>query len=113
MSRIFLAPLVLSLLAAPQLLRSSLGTLDARQPISFYLEDGKGIPGYRDSDRELALMAFDGWSRESGGKLQFTESKKREGALIRLRWISPAEGVYGETQRVTVNGKPGAIMYVM
>jgi hypothetical protein len=100
-------------LLAPQLLHSSLGVLDARQPISVYIEDGKAVPGYHDSDRELAKMALDAWSRESGGKLKFTESKEREGALIRLRWISPADGLYGETQRVEVNGKPGAIVYVM
>src|SRR3989442_13211067 len=59
------------------------------------------------------MMAFAAWSRESGGKLKFIESKERERALIRLRWISPTEGLYGETQRVEVNGKPGAIVYVM
>src|SRR5207237_3458685 len=31
----------------------------------------------------------------------------------RLHWISPADGLYGETRRVEVNGKPGAIVYVM
>jgi Matrixin len=61
----------------------------------------------------LARMALDAWSRESGGKIKFTESKERVGAIIRLRWISPTEGLYGETQRVDVNGKPGAIVYVM
>jgi hypothetical protein len=105
--------MVFVVLLAPQLLRSSLGTLDARQPIPVYIEDGKSVPGYHDSDRELVKMALDAWSRESGGKLKFTESKERGGALIRLRWISPTEGLYGETQRVEVNGKPGAVVYVM
>src|SRR5437660_3034202 len=90
-----------------------LGPLDARQPISFFIEDGNGVPGYRDTDRDLARMAFTAWSRESGGQLKFTESKQREGALIRLRWISPAGGLYGETQPVQVNGKTGAVVYVM
>src|SRR5438132_4512736 len=105
--------MMLAIILAPQFLHSNLGTLDARQPISVYIEEGKGVPGYRDSDRELAKMALDAWSRESSGKLKFTESKEREGALIRLRWISPGDGLYGETQRVDVNGKPGAIVYVM
>src|SRR2546425_6430482 len=98
---------------SPQLVRSTLGVLDARQSVSFFIEDGNGVAGYRDSDRELAKLAIDAWSRESSGKLKFTESKQRDGALIRLRWISPTEGLYGETQRVQVNGKPGAIVYVM
>jgi hypothetical protein len=108
-----LATVILILVFAPQLLRSNLGILDTRQPISVYIEDGKRVPGYRDTDRELAQMAVDAWSRESGGKLKFTEAKQRDGAIIRLRWISPTEGLYGETQRVDVNGKPGAIVYVM
>jgi len=105
--------IALALAFAPQLVRSTLGVLDARQPVSFFIEDGNGVPGYRDSDRELAKLALDAWARESSGKLKFTESKQRDGALIRLRWISPTEGLYGETQRVEVNGKPGAIVYVM
>jgi hypothetical protein len=96
-------------LALPQQLR----VLDARQAISFFIEDGNGVPGYRDTDRELARMAFSAWSRESGGRLKFMESKLREGALIRLRWISPAGGLYGETQPIDVNGKAGAVVYVM
>ena len=105
--------MMLAIILAPQFLRSSLGILDARQPISVYIEDGKSVPGYRDSDRELAKMALAAWSRESGGKLKFTQSTEREGALIRLHWISPADGLYGETQRIEVNGKPGAIVRSM
>lgn len=104
---------ILGVALALQFARPNFETLDASQPISFFLEDGNGVPGYRDSDRELAKMAFDAWARESGGKLKFTEAKQRDGALIRLRWISPAGGLYGETQRIEVNRKPGAIVYVM
>jgi hypothetical protein len=95
----------------PQLDR--LNGLDAREAIPYFIEDGKGVPGYRDTDRELASLALNAWSRESKAKLKFTEAKSRESALIRFRWISPNEGLYGETQRVQVNGKAGAIVYVM
>ena len=105
--------LILAILLAPQLFRTGLGPLDASQPIPVYIENGKGVPGYRDSDPELAKIALDAWSRESGGKLKFTESKEREAALIRIRWISPTEGLYGETQRIDVKGKAGAIVNVM
>ena len=107
------AGMIVAILLAPQLFRSSLGILDASQPIPVYIEDGKNVPGYREYDPQLAKMALDAWSRESGNKLKFTESKERDSALIRLRWISPTEGLYGETQRVDVKGKPGAIVYVM
>jgi hypothetical protein len=86
---------------------------DTRDAIPYLIEDGKRVPGYRDSDRELAKLAFDAWSRESGGKLKFAEAGTNETALIRLRWISPNEGLYGETQRIQIGGKPGAIVFVM
>jgi len=89
------------------------GRLNTREAITYAIEDGKGVPGYRDSDRELAKLALDAWSRESGGQLKFTEAKTSDSALIRIRWISSNEGLYGETQRVQVNGKPGAIVFVM
>lgn len=104
-----LAAVVISLtvLLAPQ------GALDSREVISYFIEDGNGVPGYRDTDRELATLALNAWSRESKAKLKFAEAKSREGALIRFRWISPADGLYGETERVLVNGKVGAIVNVM
>ena len=95
-------------LFAPQL-----GRLSTREAITYAIEEGKGVPGYRDSDRELAKLALDAWSRESGGQLKFIEAKTSDSPLIRIRWISTNEGLYGETQRVQVNGKAGAIVFVM
>jgi matrixin len=100
------------LICAIFLLAPQLGRLNTSEAITYAIEDGKGVPGYRDSDRQLAKLALDAWSRESGGQLKFTEVNTA-GALIRIRWISPNEGLYGETQRVQVNGKAGAIVYVM
>src|SRR6185503_2572306 len=84
--------------------------LDNSGPITFFIEDGKGVPGYRDSDRGLAKMAFEAWSRESSGKLKFVETKARDAALVRIQWISPNEGLFGETQRILVNGKAGGLV---
>jgi hypothetical protein len=104
--------ILIALTLVPQLtLRRNV--LDAREPITYFIEDGKGVPGYRDSDRELAKLALDAWSRESAGKLKFSASKARDGALIRVRWISANEGLFGETERVVVRGKPGAVVNVM
>ena len=81
--------------------------------IPFFIEDGTGVPGYRESDRELAKLALEAWSRESGGNLKFVEAKNRDEALLRVRWISANEGLFGETQRIFVDGKPGAVINVM
>ena len=102
-----------SLIALALLLQPQVQRLDTREAITYFIEDGKGVPGYRDSDRELATFALNAWSRESSGKLKFAEARNRDTALIRFRWISANEGLYGETQRVSVNGKPGAIVYIM
>jgi Matrixin len=83
------------------------------EPIPYFVDDGTGVPGYRQSDRELAKMALAAWTRESGGKLRFVEAKSRDDALLRIRWISSHEGLFGETQRAIVKGQEGAVVNVM
>jgi hypothetical protein len=83
------------------------------QPVTFFIQDGTSVPGFVASDRELAKWALDAWSRESGGKLKFIEAKTAESAQVRVRWISADEGLFGETQRVLVGGKEGAVVNIM
>lgn len=87
--------------------------LDARTAIAYYIESGRGIRGYREADPELVADAFGAWSRESGGALTFTRVGAAPNATITIRWISAGDGLYGETERVTVNGKAGAVVNVM
>jgi hypothetical protein len=87
--------------------------LDSSEPIPYFIADGRDIPGYEIADRELARAALDAWSRESGGRLRFVASETESGALIRLIWVSGDQGLFGETQHIRVNGKPGAFAYVM
>jgi hypothetical protein len=86
---------------------------NATGPIPYFVDDGTGVPGYRQSDRELAKMALAAWTRESGGKLRFVEAKSKDDALLRIRWISSHEGLFGETERVIVKGQVGAVVNVM
>lgn len=104
---------MLSLRSPEQFFRTNLGLLDNREPIPFFIDDGNGVPGFQQPDRELARMALDAWSRESGGKLKFTESAEKDRALVRVRWVSAHEGLFGEMQRIHIEGKPGAIVNVM
>ena len=87
-------------------------SMQLSSPVTYFIEDGKNVAGFDAGDRELAQMALAAWARESGGRLKFVEVKQAAGALIRIRWISAADGLYGEMQRTTVNGKPGAIVNV-
>jgi len=41
------------------------------------------------------------------------EAKSRDDALLRIRWISSHEGLFGETQRAIVKGQEGAVVNVM
>jgi hypothetical protein len=91
---------------------AALAAAQLSSPVSYFIEDGKNVPGFDSGDRELAEMALAAWSRESGGRLKFVPVAQEANALVRVRWISAADGLYGETQRTTVNGKPGAIVNV-
>jgi len=108
MRKLTMAAVILGVQLAPPALR-----LDTSAAIPFFIDDGKEVSGYHQSDRELAKLALNAWSRESGGRLNFTEVKTPQAAVIRFRWISPSEGLYGETQRIQVNGKTGAVVNVM
>lgn len=85
----------------------------SREPVSYFIHDGKGVPGFVPGDKELAVWALDAWSRASGGKLKFVEAQTAESSLIRLRWISANEGLFGETQHMRVGNREGAMVFVM
>jgi len=108
-----LAATIIAALLLMQPQSNRVNALDNREAITYFIEDGRSVSGYHDSDRELARLAFEAWTRESAGKLKFAPASGREAALIRLQWISPNSGLYGETQRIQVNGKIGAVVYVM
>src|SRR2546428_2423516 len=92
--------ILVALAFRPQFGRSNLGVLDAREAISFFIEEGRSVPGYRETDRDLAMMAFAAWSRESGGKLKITQYEKRGRALFLLRWGSSTQGLLWRNHRL-------------
>jgi hypothetical protein len=44
--------------------------LDTKQPIPYFIADGTGTPGYKSSDRELALWALNAWQRSAAKKIR-------------------------------------------
>ena len=62
-------------------------------PVTYFIEDGKGVPGFDSMDRDLAEMALAAWARESGGRLKFVKAAQVNDALLRVRWISAADGL--------------------
>jgi hypothetical protein len=92
---------------------ADLGKLDSSAPITFFIHDGSSVPGFVEGDRELAQFALNAWARESGGKLKFVNSTSEQTALVHVVWAGRNGGRFGETSRISVGGKPGAVTFVM
>jgi hypothetical protein len=86
-------------------------TLDAKDPITYFIAEGNGPTGYRASDRELALWALEAWRRGAAKSFRL-EAAPESRALVRLYWAEPNEGQYGEMRPLIVDGRPGAAVFI-
>ena len=89
----------------------ALEPLDASGTVTYFIADGEPASAYRPSDRDLATWALQAWERSLEGTLRF-EPSPEDDALIRVYWVTPDAGLYGEMQPVTVHGLRGAAVYV-
>jgi hypothetical protein len=105
---VLIAALVVAVAAAQPPL---FGPLDNTIPIKYFIADGSGGSGYRATDRQLAVWAFEAWQRVSARRLRF-EPAPESNAIVRLYWAEPNEGQYGEMRPLTVDGKRGAAVYI-
>jgi len=64
-------------------------------------------------DPELAQWAMEAWQAASGGELRLEKTADRAQARIRVYWATGADGLYGETRTIEVNGERGAEVYVL
>ncbi len=85
--------------------------LDKQSPITYFIADGNGKPGYRSSDRELARWALQAWQRSAENGFRFSTATESS-ALIRLYWAGPDSGEYGETRPIVVGGQQGAAVFI-
>lgn len=86
-------------------------TLFSNDPVTYFIAEGNRNTGYRSSDHELAVWAFQAWQRNAGKGLRF-EPATESSALIQLRWAEPGGGEYGETQPLIVHGRRGAVVFI-
>src|SRR5258708_21275150 len=91
-------------LAVPQ-------AFNAKSPITYFIADGTGKPGYHPSDRELAQWALQAWHRSATNEFRFAPSTEMS-ALIRVYWAGPDGGEYGETRPTIVGGQEGAAVFI-
>jgi hypothetical protein len=103
---------VLNVPASPRQSTQEPAALDASHPITYFIADGSGRAGYRESDRELAQWAFASWQRSVGNGFRLEPVASESAALIRLRWIESDAPGYGEMRPVNVAGRRGALVYV-
>jgi len=68
--------------------------------------------GCNQNDEELARWAFEGWQRESGGRIVFQKSASAKHARLTVHWATNP-GLYGETRGVVVDGTPGAELFIL
>ena len=86
-------------------------TPESKEPVTYFIAEGKTSVGYRPGDRVLALWAFQAWQRSAGKNLRF-EPASESSALVRLLWAQPGGGEYGETQPLLVRGRRGAVVFI-
>jgi len=85
----------------------------AAKKISYWVEPCYNPEtGCRMGDAELAAWALRAWQNAAEGGLRFEPAGRSE-ALIRIRWASAEQGLYGEARPITVNGKRGAEVFVL
>ncbi|MES1260669.1 MAG: matrixin family metalloprotease [Acidobacteriota bacterium] len=91
--------------------------LCAAEEYTYWIEpcppDTEKATGCKAGDPELGKWAFETWQRESGGALTFRKNETEEHARIRLRWAGGQGSLYGETEPVTVDGRRGAVIFVL
>ena len=85
--------------------------LDTKSPITYFIADGTGKPGFRSTDRELAQWALQAWQRSARNSFRFAAAPE-SGALIRLYWAGPDGGQYGEMLPIMVAGRQGAAVFI-
>ncbi len=80
-------------------------------PVSIVdMTPGSAVAG--PDDAELARWALEDWARALDGDLQFHVVDAEDEALVRIRFVPPGGGQYGEMLALNVAGKRGAAVFV-
>jgi hypothetical protein len=85
--------------------------LDNSATIGFYIAPAAVDSGARDGDAELCRWALEDWVARAEGRLDVVPASEAE-ALIRVHFVAPGRGQYGEMRALEVGGRRGAAVYV-
>ena len=107
------AAVVLWLVAAGVASAQSIQPLTPRADgrITYFISQGEAGSGFRQADTQLATWALRAWERAIGGRVRF-DAAAEDAALIRVYWVGPNSGQYGEMRPLLVGGQRGASVYI-
>jgi hypothetical protein len=87
-------------------------SLDRSRPITYFISEGPAESGYREGDRTLAEWAIQAWTRQVSPTLEVRPGTEAS-ATIRVYWVPPVGGLYGEMRRRVIGGRAAADVYVL
>ena len=79
--------------------------------VTYFISDGREGSRYRSADRDLAAWALGAWEREARGMLHFAPGDEKS-SLVRVYWVEPGGGQYGEMLPLDVGGRRGAAVFI-
>jgi hypothetical protein len=79
--------------------------------ITYFISQGESDAGFRQADTQLATWALRAWERALDGRVRF-QAAAEDAALIRVHWVGPNGGQYGEMRPLLVRGQRGAAVYI-
>lgn len=85
--------------------------LDASRPITYFIQRGSPDSGYQAGDAALARWALEAWAAQADPPLDLAAGPEGS-ATVRVYWMTPMEGEYGEMRGRQVEGRLAADVFV-
>jgi hypothetical protein len=97
--------------AGAQLRLPTIAPLGNDGPLTYFIGEPVAENGARSGDPELCTWALEDWIRHADARLSAQPAGEEE-ALIRVYFVEPGAGQYGEMRPMLVNGRRGAAVFV-
>ena len=97
--------------ASAQLRLDRIAPLDNAGRLGYFVSAPAATEGARAGDAELCVWALADWVRQAAGRLAVELAPEAE-ARIRIYFVAPGMGQYGEMRAIRVGNRRGAEVYV-
>ena len=85
--------------------------LDVSEPVTYFIADGSADSGFKEEDRTLAEWALEAWGKQTDPPVEMAPGPEAS-ATIRVYWVPPGVGLYGEMRGRIVEGRRDADVFV-